>query len=151
MLSNLWSKFFLNKFLQNFPDIITFRIHYNVCIILVSFDYVNHEIILYLSLQSWNIQFELTVLELIFRASSHLGGVELWYHIGCIWLFQSRNHMVFIETFIVIFCLNSSLRKYIESSGHHQILHPCKFWTRYSFLKNSKTCFWGMSVIIRIG
>ena len=47
MLSDLWSKFFLNKFLQNFPDIFTY-IHYNVCIILVSFDYFNREIISYL-------------------------------------------------------------------------------------------------------
>ena len=103
MLSDLWSKFFLNKFLQNFPDIFTFRIHFNMCIILVSFDYFNREIISYL----WLYVLEYSVwthrLELVFRTSSHFGRVGLWYRIDFIWLFQSWNHMVFIVTFMGYF------------------------------------------------
>ena len=91
MLSDLWSKFFLNKFLQNFPDIFTFRIYYNVCTILVSFDYFNREIISYL----WLYVLEYSVwthrLELLFRTSSHFGRVGLWCRIDFIWIHHLEN------------------------------------------------------------
>ena len=105
MLSDLWAKFFLNKFLQNIPDIFTFRNHYNVCIkfgFIWLFQSCNH-IIFIAIIMSWNIQFELTVLELVFRTSSHFGRVGLWCRIDFIWLFQSWNHMVFIVTFMGYF------------------------------------------------
>ena len=83
MLSDLWSKFFLNKFLQKFPDIIMF-VSITMCV-----SYWFHLIISIVKsyyiyrYMSWNIQFELTVLELVFR-TSHLGRVGLWHRIGFI-------------------------------------------------------------------
>ena len=86
--------------------------------------------------QSWNHIIFMAICLGIFSLNSPFGAslqdiitfwkswimVPYWFHL----IISIMKSYGFHRDIHGIFRLNSSLRKYIESSGHHQILYPCK-------------------------